>query len=123
MIKENRKWLVIGGMIGLLVGLVVSIPAHYENPFLTAPGVFLAILVSGIGSLITGSLFLFNKRSPILIGVCAVFVAMLAVLILVPLAWPYPGLEDPKPLTRRVQKDGRKKTSWENRFLASFEKR
>ena len=100
MISMNLNWLVGGSFVGLVIGLAITVPAHKENPFLAAPGVFLGLIVAAIGSIVSLSLILFfKKRGRGVVGSCACFVMMLAVLTLVPFAWPYPGSEGPSPLT------------------------
>jgi 4-amino-4-deoxy-L-arabinose transferase-like glycosyltransferase len=100
MISTNLNWLVGGAVLGLVIGLAITVPAHNDNPFLAAPGVFLGLLVAALGSIVSVSLLLFfKKRGGAVVGLTACFVMMLAVLTLLPLAWPYPKADGPRPLT------------------------
>lgn len=99
MTPTNLKWLVGGAALGLVIGLAITVPAHQDNPFLAAPGVFLGLLVAVLGSIVSLSLLLFfKKRGRAVVGLCACFVMMLAVLALLPFAWPYPTVGGPRPL-------------------------
>jgi 4-amino-4-deoxy-L-arabinose transferase-like glycosyltransferase len=100
MISANLNSLVGGAAIGLGLGLAITVPAHRNNPFLAAPGVFLGLLVAVLGSIVSLSLLLFfKKRGRAVVGFCACFVMMLAVLALLPFAWPYQQADGPKPLS------------------------
>lgn len=100
MIVPNLNWLAGGAALGLLAALAITIPAHYDNPFLTAPGLFLGLVVAGIGSLASVMmLLLVKRRSRMAAGLCGFFLMMLAVLVLAPSAWPYPMSDEAKPLT------------------------
>ena len=70
----------------------------------TATGIFLALLVAAIGSIVSLSLVLFFKRrGSVVVGCCACFVMMLAVLALLPFAWPYPKPDGPRPLAQETR--------------------
>jgi hypothetical protein len=99
----NRNWVVGGAAIGLLIGLAITVPAHQNSPFLTAPGVFLGLVVAVIGSVVSLSLLVFfKKRSHTVVGLFSCFLMMLAVLVLLPFAWPYPNSGGPKPLAHEA---------------------
>ena len=99
----NLNWL-LGGSVGLLIGLAIIVPAHFGNAFLTAPGIFLGLLVAAIGSIVSLSLVLFFKRrGSVVVGCCACFLMMLAVLALLPFAWPYPKPDGPRPLAQETR--------------------
>ncbi len=103
----NLNWVVGGAALGLLIGLAITVPAHWGNPFLTAPGIFLGLVVAVIGSVVSLSLLMFfKKRSHTVVGLCSGFLTMLAVLVLLPLAWPYSKSDGPKPLAHETN-DGR----------------
>jgi hypothetical protein len=109
MTTSNLTWLAGGVVLGLLASLAITVPAHQGNPFLYAPGVFLGLVVAGIGSLVSLSLLLFfKKRSHAVVGLCACFLMMLAVLVLLPLVWPYSKSAGPKPLGHETI-DGRRR--------------
>lgn len=83
MTTANLNWLVGGAVLGLLIGFAITVPAHYGNPFLTAPGILLGLVVAAIGSFVSLSLLLFfKKRGRAVMGLCACFLMMLAVLAL-----------------------------------------
>lgn len=103
MIGPNLNWLVGGAVVGLVIGLAITVPAHQENPFLSAPGIFFGLVVAALGSIVSLSLLLFlKKRGHAVVGLCACFVMMLAVLTLLPFAWPYPKAEEPRPLSHEL---------------------
>lgn len=103
MITPNLNWLVGGAAVGLVIGLAITVPAHQDNPFLSAPGILLGLVVAALGSIVSLSLLLFlKKRGRAVVGLCACFVTMLAVLAVLPFAWPYPKAEGPMPLSHEI---------------------
>jgi len=103
----NIKWPVLGVSLGFVAGLAISVPAHRANPILAAPGVFLGLIIACVGTVVTAVLLLFGKHGGPLVALFATFLMMLAVLVLLPLIWPYPGSEGTKPLAR-ITMEGRK---------------
>lgn len=104
MIQGKLTSLMGGAVLGCIIGAAITVPAHYDNPFLTSPGVFLGLIVAAISSIV--SLFLMvllKKRGSKIMGLCACSLAILAVLVVVPLLWPYPQSEGPKPLAHETQ--------------------
>ena len=98
MIASNFNWLVCGAAVGLAIALAITVPAHQDNPFLAAPGIFFGLVVAAVGTIVSLSLIMFfRKRGRAVVALCGCFVMMLAVLALLPFAWPYPKAEGPRP--------------------------
>ena len=85
------------GLLGLLIGLVISAYAHSGNGFESGPLVLLGLTISGLGSI--GSvllIFVMGKRSHHRMGIF--FAAMLIALVVVSMVWPYPKSPGPVPM-------------------------
>jgi hypothetical protein len=93
------KVTVWAGLLGLLVGFAASAFAHSGNGFESGPLVLLTLTVSVVGVLVSAVLvFVFGNRSQTVSGLGAFSFAMLFVLVVAPLVWPYPQLPGPVPL-------------------------
>lgn len=95
--------LVAGAALGTVTGLAIIVSVHQDNGFLAGPGVVLGLAVAALGSVISLLLLVFlRKRGHGVTGLCACFLTMLAVMVLLPLIWPYPSPEGPIPLTQKT---------------------
>ncbi len=101
--SSNGRWRMQGAIVGFGIGLSLTLLAHRSEPFESAPLIFLALLVAALGGLISLSLLVFRKKPhPIVVCAFSCFATMLAVLVVVPLIWPYPQSAPPKPLSSVV---------------------
>lgn len=92
------KVTVLAGLLGVLVGFATSAFAHSGNGFESGPLVLLALTVSIVGILVSAVLvFVSGNRSETGSGLGAFSVAMLLVLVITPLVWPYPQSPGPVP--------------------------
>ena len=97
------------GLVGLLIGLVISAYAHSGNGFESGPLVLLGLAVSAVGGLGSALLILvLGNRSHVVSGMGICSVAMLITLLVVPMVWPYPESSGPAPLNSPPNSAGRK---------------
>ena len=99
MSDEMTKLTIWTGLLGLLIGLVISAYAHSGNGFESGPLVLLGLTISGLGAI--GSvllIFVMGKRSHLVSGMGTFFAAMLIALVVVPMVWPYPKSPGPAPV-------------------------
>jgi len=85
-------------VVGASLGLFVLALAHSGDGFESGPLVFLALIVSVLGLLTAGALFLAGKRGRGMQGVASFSVGMLLVLVIGPIIWPYPKSDGPRPI-------------------------
>jgi hypothetical protein len=85
------------GCIGALIGVALSIYAHTGNGFLTGPIILFGFAISLLGGLVAACLLVIGKRSLLVYGLATFSVAMLSILILLPLVWPYTNLNKSVP--------------------------
>lgn len=93
------------GLLGLLIGIAVSVYAHSGNGFETAPVVVLGMIVATLGAAASGVLiFMLGRRGNLVSGIGIFSAAILFALILVPIVWPYPKAPGPVPLNEQDRK-------------------
>lgn len=89
--------------IGALVGFLIVALAHEGNGFGTGPMVVAALVVPTLGILTAGIAYLVGKRGAVIRGIAVFSTAMLFSLVLVPIPWPYPASDGPRPLSHDGQ--------------------
>ncbi len=99
------KLTILTGLVGLLVGFVLSAYAHSGNGFETAPVVVLGMIIATLGAAASGVLiFIIGRRGNLVSGMGIFSAAMLFALVLVPIVWPYPKAPGPLPLNEQDRK-------------------
>ena len=90
---------VLLAVVGAIIGIAVLALAHSGDGFESGPLVFMALVVSVLGLLTAGTLFLVGKRGGGVQGIASFSAGVLLVLVIGPLIWPYPRSDGPRPLS------------------------